>query len=135
MKRFRRSFPFALAVVLMVTVLVSLALPTPTLAAGRAENVPASPAPAWFGNTCVHIVVDGDDLFRLALRFHTTISELMIANGLRNPNLIFIGMPLRVPCVAVFEPFIFSRVPIFVESPFFVPFRFNSMFDFRFMFR
>ncbi len=134
MRRLKSAFPIALAAVLVAVLLVSLALPTPTLAAGRADNAPVSPSPAWFGSTCIHTVVFGDNLFRLSLRFHTTVSELMFANGLRNPNLIFIGMPLRVPCVSFIPSFVFFPVPFFVPSHFFVPFGFSSMFSFRGMF-
>jgi LysM domain len=44
-----------------------------------------------------YIVVRGDTLYRIAQRFHTTISALAQGNCLSNANLIFVGQRLRVP--------------------------------------
>jgi LysM repeat protein len=52
--------------------------------------VPPSP----YGN---YIVRAGDTLFRIALRFGTSVYALMIANHIPNPNLIFAGMRLVIP--------------------------------------
>ena len=146
MKSLNRQLRFALVASLVVAALVLVAFPNPTLAAGRVENVPPPASPAWFGPSCVHIVVMGDSLSMLSFRFNISISELMTANSLTNPNLIFIGMPLRVPCTVVSQSFVFTpaRVfvpspifvprPFFVPSPFFMPFSFNSMFSLNAMF-
>jgi LysM repeat protein len=45
----------------------------------------------------VYIVQRGDTLFRIALRFGTTVQAIAAANGLYNPNLIFVGQRLRIP--------------------------------------
>jgi LysM repeat protein len=47
---------------------------------------------------CVHVVQPGEDLFRLALNDGTTVTALAQANFLVNPDLIFAGVTLRVPC-------------------------------------
>ncbi len=47
---------------------------------------------------CVHVVQLGEDLFRIALNYGTTFTALAQANSLVNPDLIFAGMSLRVPC-------------------------------------
>ncbi len=47
---------------------------------------------------CFYRVRWGDNLFRISLRFHTSVWALMEANDLDNPNLVFAGMLLRVPC-------------------------------------
>ena len=48
-------------------------------------------------STTIYIVHRGDTLARIAQRFNTTVYALMQLNGIRNPNLIYIGERLRVP--------------------------------------
>jgi len=49
--------------------------------------------------SCTYIVVSGDTLSRIAARRATTLSVLLTANpAITNPNLIFIGQRLVVPC-------------------------------------
>jgi LysM repeat protein len=55
----------------------------------------ATPAPTLEGN--VYIVRAGDTLFRIAVRFNTTVSALALENGITNPNLIYTGQRLRIP--------------------------------------
>ncbi len=50
------------------------------------------------GGSCVHIVQCGDTLFSIARRFGTTVSAIAQANGICNPNLIFVGQRLIIPC-------------------------------------
>ena len=57
--------------------------------------VPASPAAAQ-GST-VHIVRAGETLYRIAVRYGTTTSALVRANGLRNANFIWWGQRLVIP--------------------------------------
>ncbi len=47
----------------------------------------------------VHIVRPGQTLYAIALRYNVTIGELMRANGLRNPHLIYVGQRLIIPGV------------------------------------
>ena len=42
-------------------------------------------------------VTFGDTLFRIALRFDSTVSTLAQANGIANPNLILVGQQLCIP--------------------------------------
>lgn len=56
----------------------------------------ATPAPPDNGLT-THIVQPGDNLYRLSLRYNTTMARLMDLNGIQNPNLIFLGDELIVP--------------------------------------
>jgi LysM repeat protein len=44
-----------------------------------------------------HTVQAGENLFRIALRYNTTVAALRAANGLANANLIYVGQAL---CVA-----------------------------------
>jgi LysM repeat protein len=45
----------------------------------------------------VYIVQPGDNLYRLALRFNTTIWAIAEANYIRNVNLIYVGQRLIIP--------------------------------------
>lgn len=40
----------------------------------------------------------GDTLSRIAARFHISVDRLARANNLRNPNRIFVGQVLCIPC-------------------------------------
>lgn len=44
-----------------------------------------------------YVVVSGDTLSAIALRFGTTVSELVALNNITNPNLIYPGEVLKVP--------------------------------------
>ena len=44
-----------------------------------------------------YVVQAGDTLFAIALRFGVTAAEIAAANGLSNPNLIFVGQRLVIP--------------------------------------
>jgi polysaccharide biosynthesis protein PslG len=44
-----------------------------------------------------YVVQPGDNLYRIAIQFGTTISELAAANGITNPRLIFTGQTLIIP--------------------------------------
>ena len=47
----------------------------------------------------IHVVQRGETLASIAARYRTTISQLIRLNGLRNPNIIFVGQRLRVPAL------------------------------------
>jgi LysM repeat protein len=44
-----------------------------------------------------YVVQPGDNLFRISLRFNTTVAALAAANGITNVNLIFAGQTLIIP--------------------------------------
>lgn len=58
---------------------------------------PATVVPAPTEN---YIVQRGDTLFRIAVRFRTTVRQLVTLNSLANPNFIYSGQVLRVPTQA-----------------------------------
>jgi len=61
------------------------------------EVPPATPAPEFELRT--HIVRPGETLYFIALRYNVTVGELMRANNLRNPHLIYVGQKLVIPGV------------------------------------
>ena len=44
-----------------------------------------------------HTVAVGENLFRIALRYGLTTKELAVANGITNPNSVYVGQVLRIP--------------------------------------
>ena len=56
--------------------------------------VPTSPAPQA---AKTHVVQPGENLFRIALRYNVPLDTLMRANGIVNPNLVYVGQVLRIP--------------------------------------
>ncbi len=57
----------------------------------------AAPAPNLTSTGGIYTVAPGDTLATVAARFGTTVSALMRANGLYNPNFIYTGQRLRIP--------------------------------------
>ena len=62
--------------------------------AGQCLVIPPRVAPAPLR---VHIVQPGETLWRIAVRYGTTIYRLVALNGIANPNLIYSGQRLLVP--------------------------------------
>jgi hypothetical protein len=56
------------------------------------------------GPGVVHTVAPGDNLFRIAQRYGTSMGAVLSANGLSNPNVIFVGQQLSIPCGNVALP-------------------------------
>ena len=56
---------------------------------------PPQPPPS---TDCAYTVQRGDTLSRIAVKFNTTVAQLVALNGISNPNLIFAGQVLKVPC-------------------------------------
>jgi LysM repeat protein len=61
--------------------------PTPT---------PTTP-PGTPGAPIVHVVQRGENLFRIALRYNTTVGAIAAANGILNPQFIYVGQKLTIP--------------------------------------
>jgi hypothetical protein len=58
------------------------------------------PYPSNYGPVygCSHLIRFGDTTSSLAARYGTSVGSLMQMNGMQNPNLIYAGMVMRVPC-------------------------------------
>jgi murein DD-endopeptidase MepM/ murein hydrolase activator NlpD len=61
-------------------------------------SVSASPSAQSCGPTVSHTVARGQTVFRIALRYGTTVGAIVRANNLVNPNLIYPGQVLAIPC-------------------------------------
>lgn len=57
-----------------------------------------SPALESCGSGVTHVVQPGENLFRIALRYNTTIDAIVQANGIADMNQIVVGTTLVIPC-------------------------------------
>jgi LysM repeat protein len=74
----------------------------PAPAPGAPPGAPAPGAPSGPGYTppgepTVHIVQPGENLYRIALMYGTTIEAIAAANGIYNPWCIYVGQRLVIP--------------------------------------
>ena len=76
--------------------LIPQGAPTATPAPSRTRVPPTVTPPAPCGTR--YYVRPGDTLSRIALMFGTTVRAIMDANGLVNPNYIYVGQILWIPC-------------------------------------
>jgi len=68
--------------------------PTPT-----ATPLPPTPAPTFTPlppGQVTHVVQRGENLFRIALRYGTTVQAIASANGIANPARIYVGQKLTI---------------------------------------
>ena len=66
--------------------------------AGQSLVIPAGAAPVpQAGPTTAYTVQRGDTVNAIAARYGTTATQLASANGLWNPNFIYVGQVLQVP--------------------------------------
>jgi LysM repeat protein len=45
----------------------------------------------------IHVVQPGENLFRIALKYGTTVEAIALANDIGNVHFIFTGQRLRIP--------------------------------------
>jgi LysM repeat protein len=55
------------------------------------------PGTADGGTTVTHVVQPGENLFRIALKYGTTVQAIAAANGIVNPNVVYAGQSLTIP--------------------------------------
>ncbi|NLF75628.1 MAG: LysM peptidoglycan-binding domain-containing protein [Chloroflexi bacterium] len=53
------------------------------------------------GGQITHTVQAGENLYRISLRYGTTVTALSQANGITNPNMVYVGQVLIIPTTAV----------------------------------
>ncbi len=82
-----------LALVLVVAILGAL-LPSVALAA---PSAPQAESDSWHGSGNCYFVKRGDTLSQIAVNLGVSVHALMQANGIRNPNHIYVGQCLVIP--------------------------------------
>jgi len=82
---------------------------TPTPAPTSTPAPTNTPAPSSTQQT--YVVQAGDNLFRIAIRFRTTVQALAAENGIANSRLIYVGQTLRIPASAGTQPAPSTAVP------------------------
>ena len=100
MKRIDRQM-IAIVVALMLGA-TFLALPGSAFAAN--QSIERAPGAGMGLANCYYTVHRGDTLFGIAVRYDTNLYALAALNGLYNPNFIYVGMLLRVPCGGTTPP-------------------------------
>ncbi|MBE9506987.1 MAG: LysM peptidoglycan-binding domain-containing protein [Chloroflexi bacterium] len=69
--------------------------PTPTTSAPTTPVPTQTPLPPT--GQVTHVVQPGENLFRIAMRYNTTVNAIASANGIANPALIYVGQKLTIP--------------------------------------
>lgn len=69
---------------------------TPTPAPPSTPTLPPEPTSAPTPTTQYTVQI-GDTLYKIAVRFRTTISRLLALNNLSNPDIIYVGQVLQIP--------------------------------------
>jgi hypothetical protein len=77
------------------TAIATAVVPEPTA-------VPVSPVPppteCPVGSNITHVVSAGENLYRISVRYKTSMGAIMAANGITDANHIFSGQRLIIPC-------------------------------------
>jgi LysM repeat protein/plastocyanin len=107
MKRVQSIFLVVVVTLTFLTVVGAFQLTAQ--AAGEAGQKMTAPATDWGG--CRYFVRRGENLFRIALRHGVSYWYLAQINGLVNPNYIYAGMVLQVPCRGGYAPYYPPRPP------------------------
>ncbi len=115
MKRSLKRRPVALA--LAVVALAISVLPVSPAAAGYDSWSPSSNYGSYYG--CYHSVFFGETLSGIASRYGTSAYYLTQINGIPNPNLIYAGTALRVPCSYSYTP---QPYPVPYHNPYSTPY-------------
>ncbi len=77
---------------------VEVVLPVVTSGGEEAEATPEATAePTTTSTPGKHTVQAGENLFRIALRYGTTVEAISKANGITNAALIYVGQVLTIP--------------------------------------
>ena len=69
-----------------------------------ASSWPIESAAAQGSTGTAYIVQAGDTLFSIARRYGVSVNDLATANGLLNPNLIYVGQAIKIPGASAVTP-------------------------------
>jgi LysM repeat protein len=85
--------------------LVDGVLPTPNLAAPPSGTIaPEATAEAAGNEPVVHTVQSGETLNMISGQYDVTVDDIMLVNGLTDPNIISIGQQLTIPVGGIPTP-------------------------------
>ncbi len=70
--------------------------PTPEITPEATEAVELTDCPT--GTTLFHVVSAGENLYRISLKYSTSVGAIMQANSLTDASLIYTGQRLTIPC-------------------------------------
>ena len=94
-----------------------IAVPTTSV---PATPVPTTPTPAPTSlptGQATHVVQRGENLFRIALRYGTTVESVASANGIANPARIYAGQVLIIPSPGAQPPSPSTGATTYVVQP------------------
>jgi len=92
-------------------------LPTPNIAAPPTGAVPVA-TEAVVEENVVHVVQAGETLNAISQRYDVSVDDIMLVNGLDNPNLISVGQSLNIPVGGIPEPTALpTETPVALPSP------------------
>lgn len=92
-----RIWRVGVSLALAFGIISGLGLAAANVSAATEPQIAHAPAAANWGG-CHYVVRHGDTLFSIGMRYGVSPWYLARINGLYNPNLIFAGMTLTVPC-------------------------------------
>jgi len=76
----------------------------PTFTPAPAEAPASSTGQTTSTGQTIHVVQSGENLFRIALRYGTTVQAISSANGIANPSQISVGQQLIIPDATASPP-------------------------------
>lgn len=84
-------------VLLLILALAAFALSSTPVFASQAEQQQSQ-------GQVIHVVQPGENLFRISLRYNVSMASIQAANGISNPNLIYVGQRLIIPLGGTVPP-------------------------------
>jgi LysM repeat protein len=60
-------------------------------------DIPPGTVPPPAGGSTIHVVQPGENLFRISLRYDTTVDAIAKVNNIVNPWFIYVGQELKIP--------------------------------------
>lgn len=80
-------------------------LPTPNIAAPPSGTIaPEATASASASEPVVHVVQAGETLNMISQQYDVSVDDIMLVNGMDNPNFIAVGQQLTIPVGGIPEP-------------------------------